>query len=334
MKTFSAHLDDAVCGLAWNADDSLLIAGSASGAVTLFRFTSDGATQTWLAHPMGLLALAVAGDHLATAGQDGTVKIWSLATGELRHTLAAGKGWVEHLAFSPDGLLLATTCGKGLKIWDLRDKGGALLHEYAAHDSTLTGLSWRPDSRGVAVSFYGHVRLYRFPDLEPYEDLTWKGSFISLAWSPNARYISAGTQEASVNFWRLPYRQGDELDMTGYATKVRELAWDPESRYLATGGGEKITIWDVSGKGPSGTRPAELCTHLGRVSALAWQAAGPLLASGDADGLALIWHPAKTKREITGEKLDGSITKLQWANRSAWVAAGDVTGEISVLKIS
>jgi hypothetical protein len=68
------------------------------------------------------------------------------------------------------------------------------------------------------------ARFYWLSQNEPHQEVRWKGSILSMAWSPNARYLAAGTQEATVNFWKLPYRVGEELNMTGYANKIKELA--------------------------------------------------------------------------------------------------------------
>ena len=48
------------------------------------------------------------GKTLASCGQDGTVRLWNAATGQLMRTLRGHDGGVGYVAFSPDGRLLAT----------------------------------------------------------------------------------------------------------------------------------------------------------------------------------------------------------------------------------
>src|SRR3712207_8001819 len=45
---------------------------------------------------------------LASAGDDGTVRIWDPATGTQRHSLTGHLGGVQALAIAPDGSWLAT----------------------------------------------------------------------------------------------------------------------------------------------------------------------------------------------------------------------------------
>jgi len=189
----------------------------------------------------------------------------------------------------------------------------------------IAALAWRPDSAGVATGCYNGAQLFRAKSgaWEPrsYEELRWKGSIISLTWSPNGRYVAGGSQEETIQFWRLPYRTGEELFMSGYATKIRELAWDSGSRYLASGGGEIATVWDVSGKGPAGTKPKQLEGHADRITALTFQHRGPLLASGGADGRVFVWDFAKAQRHRR---------ELQPPSAIAALAIGAADGSVRV----
>src|SRR5258705_400589 len=67
----------------------------------------------------GARALARDGSWLATAGADGTARIWDAVTGRPRATLTGHTGWVQAVAIAPDGSWLATGgADKTVRIWD------------------------------------------------------------------------------------------------------------------------------------------------------------------------------------------------------------------------
>jgi len=93
---------------------------------------------------------------------------------------------------------------------------------------------------------------------------------LALAWSPNGQYLATGDQDSTVHFWMV--KTGEDLMMSGYPTKVKELSWDSSSRYLATGGGTMPCVWDCSGEGPANTMPQQFEAHTERVTVLALSA--------------------------------------------------------------
>jgi WD40 repeat protein len=244
--------------------------------------------------------------------------------------MPCGADWVEQAAFSPDGKRVATRAGRHLRVWRT---GGELAFEFSQHESTVAALAWRADSGALASACYGRIRAWRLSEPQPYEDITWKGSFLALAWSPTARFLCGGTQEGTIQFFRLPAKQNEPLQMSGYPSKIRNLAWDREGRWLASDGGSVVIVWDVSGKGPANTEPRQLEGHPGRVSALDYQAAGPLLASGCEKGGVFIWNPARAETQLQATRLSAGIATLRWSHADGRLAVGTLQGEVAVFKL-
>jgi len=264
-------------------------------------------------------------------GDQGRVTLWQPGESSPLRTMKAGKGWVERVRISPDGNKVAAACGKSLVVWDA--SSGEELLRFDGHPATVLELAWRPDSAGIASSCYGGVRLFKLgADDKPPQLLDWQGSLISLAWSPNARYVAAGSQENSIRFWKLPFRAGEELQMTGYASKVANVSWDASARWLASGGGDTVTNWDVSGKGPAGSEPGVLEAHEARICALVYHPSLPLLASGDVTGELYIWGFPSNETIVFESESEAEITTLNWAdNAVVRLLVGDRNGGVKII---
>src|SRR5262245_58995086 len=90
------------------------------------------------------------GDLLASAGGDGTIKIWNSRTGKVIQALkTAHSDAVVSVAFHPDGMHLASR-GTDLKVWDLTAKDQPVMTERCnatrKHGSAYT-IAFSPDGR-------------------------------------------------------------------------------------------------------------------------------------------------------------------------------------------
>jgi len=265
---------------------------------------------------------------------DGVARLWhaeSLApVAELN---GDGADWVERLAWAADGTCLAVGAGRVVRLWDAK---GKCLANFPGHPSTVADLAWRPRHNTLAALVYGGVMLWTpHPDTPPtYRLFAWKGSPLRMAWSPNGLMLAHGNQDATVHFWYA--ETGEDLQMYGYPTKVRELSWDATSRFLATGGGHVVCIWDCGGDGPQGSKPQMLEGHLpeATISAVQYQHHGALLASAADDGRVVIWQPLDKKQPIAGitDASRDKVTCFAWSADDRYFAAGCESGAVSVYR--
>ena len=326
-QVWRSSLDESAVSVDWSASGAWLAAAAASGTVCVFDAANGECIQKISAHRFGATQVAwhPQDARFATAGQDGFVRIWDARLDGLVRELECGAEWVEHIAWSGGGRLLATAAGRKLKLWT---KDGEFVREYPDHSNTIAAIAWKIEAEELVSACYGQLQFWTPDKSEVVRTFSWKGSMLSLAWSPDGRYLCHGNQDATVHFWIV--KTGKELQMWGYPTKVRELAWDHRSRYLATGGGSDITVWDCSGKGPANTKPTVLNFHQVPVTHLAFQRDAGILASGCDQGQLALWKPSQRKEPDAVASLPAAITGVSWAPDDRLFAAIAEDGSVAV----
>jgi len=290
------QLGDYITALSVSPDGELVAAGSLAGDAILVA--TDGSLVSKLTeHSMGVLcgAWSPDGNRLAIGGQDGLVRVYDRSGDELG--VLAGTGWIAQVAWSPDGSLLAVTDGRQLA---LCDSDAGLVHRFPAVSSTITAISWATNGRRVGVTSYGGITWYdpdHLPREAPSRTHVFKGSPLALVLAPNGKWACAGFQDSSIHLWRL--WSGDDLSMSGYPAKIEHLAFRDDSQWMASACLDELTVWNFSGKGPKGTRPATGNAHERHISCLEWEPAGTRLLSGGADGRLVLWaSPRSVNRPL------------------------------------
>lgn len=137
--------------LAFAADDRSLASGSDDGMIRLVYLDKQVAPLTLSAHQGFIRALAFSGPHLASASEDGTVKVWTAAPGPVwrptpdrePRVLAGHKGGALSLQFTPSGNSLISGGRDGsIIVWDWAQ--GRQRGILAGHRAAVTGLAVHP----------------------------------------------------------------------------------------------------------------------------------------------------------------------------------------------
>ena len=326
---WTSQVDDyaIVCG--WILQGDAFLVGDAAGG--LYSFKGNSGTTLWHkknVHAGGLLAMSInpEGDTFATAGQDGRVLIWNSKEGELNQVLELGKGWVEHLNWSPDGSLLAIAFSRHVLVFD---QNGQEKWRSEEHPSTVSAIAWST-SNELATACYGRVTFFDIVSDQINQKLEWQGSLVSMVLSPDGDIVVCGSQDNSVHFWRRSTSL--DAEMTGYPGKPSHLAFDHTGTVLATGGSERVTVWSFQGDGPEGTMPGELSMHHQPISSLAFSHRGMLLASGAKDGSVFVWFlQINGDGDPVGGAFAGDLVgEIAWRPDDSALAAVNAKGGVTV----
>jgi WD40 repeat protein len=100
------------------------------------------------------------GNRLATASNDGTVRVWDAGSGGQLLTITViaegSRSQVWNASWSPDGHWLASGSDDGTaRIWDANT--GKELLTLRGHSCAVTSVAWSPDSKRLVIGSEDHT---------------------------------------------------------------------------------------------------------------------------------------------------------------------------------
>ncbi|SFR05329.1 WD40 repeat [Lentzea waywayandensis] len=266
--------------IALGRDGTLLVSGG-YGRIVAVR---EDAVPPFTGHADGINDIDVSGGMVASAGDDGTVRLWDL-DGAAVATLDGHSDRVESVSFSPDGSRLAAlTRDHTISLWDVARRERLSSLPYNGLGAS-TDIAYQPDGRGIVTASLGRFR-WSLPDLT--QGRFSGGPYIASAveFTPDGRLLISTDPAGGAMLWDLA---GDKLERrvsTGQGD-VRDVAISPDGTRFATAGANRtVKVWDVA----TGSELMTLTGHSAAVVALAFSPSGDALASGGEDDSVVVWN--------------------------------------------
>ncbi len=229
---------------------------------------------------------------------------------------------VNHLAYSPDGQLIASGGDDGkVKIWN--SVSSFCFVTFTEHQAAVTGLAFTPNGTAVlsssldgTVRAFDLIRYRNFRTLQPPQPT----QLSCVAIDPSGELVCAGALlQFDIFIWNL--QTSKHLDtLSGHTAPVAMIVFNPLQPTLASASWDRtVRVWDLFNHKSA----VETLEHNADVVALAYRPDGKELCTSTLDGQLTLWDveegaqvgSIEGRRDISGGR---RVDDPRSADTSAW----------------
>ena len=230
----------------------------------------------------------------------------------------AHRGSIRDIDFSSNGQLIATA-GWNDGTVGLWNLRGKLLKRWKAHTPINKNVNFSPDNQLIATT--GGDKTIRLWNLEGKLLKQFPIHAWRVMFSPNGKFFASAGDDGVITVWNRKY----QLIASWQADNQRlwNIAFSPDSNFIASAGEDgSARVWNLEGK-----QIAEFKGHESPVRSVSFSQDGKILASSGDDGTTRIWTLAE--RNIMSWQGDKSqVQDVSFSPNGQLIASGGKSGTI------
>ncbi len=262
--TLTGH-SDVVTSVAFSPDGKHLVSGSADATVRIWDTTTGKELRTLDGHTARVTRAVFCSDNnlVASSSEDTTVRIWNFSTGQTFQIFREHKDIVNDVAFTPNGLRIASAAKGDFRVWDPRTgkvlSTPIILAPDVKHDEVLTSAvafspdgdvliaaySWAARGQGSLGPATSSVTVWRLWGEVAERVMKHSGDVSQVAISADGTFLATASKlDHTVRIWDMA--TGREINTFNTGDGTRGVAIGSDNLWIASAGEHRsVLLWEI-----------------------------------------------------------------------------------------